>query len=113
MPMNPRRKQILIRESRDLVFRVCSGGGAFLGLVYALHHWTTQPADCNGKSAALARCTSHVLGTGVLAFLVPVFAGVIAGAIVGALLASRIRSRAPRIRRHRSRGTSRSAPVIG
>jgi hypothetical protein len=41
--MNPRRKQVLIRETRDLVFRVCSGGGAFLGLVYALRHWSTQP----------------------------------------------------------------------
>jgi hypothetical protein len=33
--MSPRRKHVLIRESRDLVFRVCSGAGGFVGLVYA------------------------------------------------------------------------------
>jgi hypothetical protein len=95
MVLSPRRKQILMRESRDLVFRVCSGGGALLGLVYALHHWDTKPTDCHGGSEALSRCASHTLGAGVLTFLLPVFAGAIAGAIVGALLASRIRSRRP------------------
>jgi hypothetical protein len=96
MALSPSRKQILIRESRDLVFRVSSGAGGFLGLVYALHHWDTRPLDCSGKAAEFSRCVDHSLASGVLTFLLPVFGGVIAGAIVGALLASRIRSRQPR-----------------
>jgi hypothetical protein len=101
MPMSPRRKQVLIRELRDVTFRVCSGGGALLGLVYALHHWNTQPAACHGGVQELSRCTSHTLGAGVIVFLAPVFVGAIAGMMVGALVASRIRSRQPRAARAR------------
>ena len=111
--MNIRRKQALIREVRDLVFRVCSGGGAFLGLVYALHHRTSQPAKCKGGSEALAGCASHTLSAGIVSFLVPVFVGAIAGALVGALLASRIRSRPHRAARSGPpRSSSRPPPLV-
>ena len=54
------------------MFRVCSSGGALLGLVYALHHWNAKPADCKGGSdEVLSRCASHTLGAGVISFLVP------------------------------------------
>jgi hypothetical protein len=102
MPMSPRRKQALARELRDLVFRACSAGGALLGLVYALHHWSTRPRDCNGGSDALAGCASHTLAAGIVAFLVPVFVG----AVVGAAVASRIRVRARSHGRWQARGSS-------
>src|SRR5438045_937370 len=95
MPMAHKRKEVLIRESRDLVVRACSGGGALVGLLYAVHHWNTQPATCRGGAQQLSRCANHTLAAGVISSLIPVFVGAIAGAIVGALLASRIRSRAP------------------
>jgi hypothetical protein len=93
MPMSPKRKRVLIRESRDLVFRVCSGAGAFVGLLWSLHHWNTRPPECQFTTAAFSRCMDHTLVGSVVAFLVPVVIGMIAGAIVGALLASTIRSR--------------------
>jgi hypothetical protein len=110
--MSPRRKQVIVRELRDLVFRACSAGGGFLGLVYALHHWNSRPADCKGGADALAGCASHTLTSGVTAFLVPVFIGVIAGALVGALLASRIRSRRSTGASRRSRGSFAPAPLV-
>ena len=112
--MSPRRKPVLVREARDLVFRVCSGGGVFLGLVYALHHWRAQPADCKGGSDALAGCASHTLSAGIISFLVPVFVGAIVGALIGVLLATRIRSRPERAARSGSpHGSSRTVPPVG
>ena len=111
--MSPGRKQVLLHELRDVLFRACSAGGALLGLVYALHHWNSRPAECKGGSDALAGCASHTLSSGVISFLLPVFVAAIAGALIGALLARRIGSRSPRTPRSRAaRRSSRSAPLV-
>lgn len=91
-----------------MVFRVCSGGGAFLGLMWALKHTDTRPspphacrphAIAHGQTAAhaAAQCLGSSLASEVLAWLVPVLVGGGVGAVVGLLLASMIRlGRAPR-----------------
>src|SRR3954454_7391441 len=109
--LSHRRKRVIVRETRDLVLRVCGGGGAFLGLLYAVHHWNTRPAHCQGGGEALSRCASHTLTAGILTFLAPVFVGGIAGTLIGALIASQIRVRrakgpVPAAPRRTGRGSS-------
>jgi hypothetical protein len=111
--MSPKRKQVLMRELRDLVFRACGAGGGVLGLLYGLHHWNSQPAECKGGSDGLAGCASHTLSAGIVSFLVPFFIGAIVGAVLGALLASQIRSRPQRVSRsRRAHNSPRSAPLV-
>jgi len=122
MALSQRRKQVLIRESRDIVFRACSAGGGLLGLSYAVHHWNTKAAECHGGTEVLSRCVSHAVGAGVIAFLIPVFIGVIAGALVGGAAVQQdpvtqpqaaCRRRSWRARRRPPPWSSRTAKGVG
>jgi hypothetical protein len=84
------------------VFRVCSGGGAFIGLMWALKHINTHPrasAACqphvtiHGHVAthAFAQCLGSSLVSGIFAWITPVLVGAGVGALVGLLLVSMIR----------------------
>ncbi len=90
-----------------MVLRLGSGGGAFVGLMWALRHTNTQTrahAACrprvqpNGHlvTHAFAGCLGSSLASEILAWITPVLVGATVGALVGALLASTIRlGRAP------------------
>jgi hypothetical protein len=103
-----RQRRVIGHELRDLVFRVCSGGGAFLGLMWALertstHHSPPQacrpPTTIHGHVAmrALGQCLGSSVTSEVLAWLSPVLVGGGVGALVGLVLASMIRlGRAPK-----------------
>lgn len=102
MALSHRQHRAIGRELRDLVFRVCSGGGAFMGLMWALKHTNTRPrasAACqphvttHGHVAthAFAQCLGSGLVSGILAWITPVLVGAGVGALVGLLLASMIR----------------------
>jgi len=109
-----RQRRVVGRELRDLVFRVCSGGGAFIGLMWALKHTNTHPSRsqvCRPHitthehvlTHAFAQCVGSSLASEILAWLTPVLVGGGVGAIIGFLLASMIRlGRKPsgKIRQH-------------
>jgi hypothetical protein len=100
--LSRRQRRTIGRELRDLVFRVCSGGGAFIGLMWALKHTNTNSrasTACKPHGAihghvathAFAQCVGSSLASGILAWIIPVLVGAGVGAVVGLLLASSIR----------------------
>ena len=103
-----RQRRVIGHELRDLVFRVCSGGGAFLGLMWALKHNSTHPSSpqacrphitthAHVATHAFAQCLGSSLASEVLAWLTPVLVSGGVGALIGLLLASMIRlGRAPK-----------------
>jgi hypothetical protein len=102
-----RQRRVVGRELRDLVFRVCSGGGAFLGLMWALKHTDTHPSSsqvCRPQitthehvlTHAFAQCVGSSLASEILAWLTPVLVGGGVGAVIGFLLASMFASGANR-----------------
>jgi hypothetical protein len=85
-----------------VAFRVCSGGGAFIGLVWALKHANTHPRasaacqphitiDGHVATHAFTHCLGSSLVSGILAYITPVLVGAVVGALAGLLLASMIR----------------------
>lgn len=101
MAISRRQRRVIGRELRDLVFRVCSGGGAFIGLMWALKHTNADPRPsqvCKPHIGVHGRVATHAfgqcLGSGmaseILAWIVPVLVGAGVGAGIGFLLASMI-----------------------
>jgi len=101
MAISQRQRRMLGSELRDLVFRVCSGGGAFAGLMWALKHTTATPrhlAVCKPQIGAHERLATHAFGqclgssltSDILAWILPVLVGAGLGAGVGFLLASMV-----------------------
>lgn len=97
-----RQRRVIGRELRDLVFRVGSGGGAFVGLMWAVRHTNTHlraSAACRPRikthghvaTHAFAQCLGSSLASEILAWITPVLVGAAVGALVGLLLASMIR----------------------
>lgn len=102
MAFSYRQRRVMGRELRNLAFRAGSGGGAFLGLMWALKHTNTHPrvsAACRPRvktdghvaTHAFTQCLGSSLASEVLAWIGPVLAGAVAGALLGLLLASMIR----------------------
>jgi hypothetical protein len=102
MAFSYRQRRVMGRELRNLAFRAGSGGGAFLGLMWALKHTNTHPrasAACRPRikahghvvTHAFAQCLGSSLASEALAWIGPVLVGAVAGALVGVLLASMIR----------------------
>lgn len=110
MAISQRQRRVIGGELRDVIFRVCSGGGAFLGLRYALKHADTKPRTsqiCKPHIGAHGHLATHAFGqclgssvaSEVLAWMAPVLIGAGLGAGVGFLLASMVRvGRRPPVR---------------
>jgi len=98
-----RQRRSLGRELRDLVFRLCSGGGLLLGLIWGLHHYNAKPehvAACDPSRLAhhharavglFGHWISNGLESGMLRILVPSGIGLGVGVLVGVFAASLIR----------------------
>jgi hypothetical protein len=97
MAQGHRQRRSIGRELRDLVFRVCTVGGGFLGLLYALGHYraatgpdtTVQCRGHVGRAHTTAGCIHAISSTftsDALALILPVFIGLLLGACVGYLI---------------------------
>lgn len=89
---------MLGRELRDLAFRGCTLAGGFIGGLWALHHQYVSPKHAcqppiRGHRTALVgtQCVTNDLSHAILAWVIPVAAGVLIGALVGLALAMLIR----------------------
>jgi hypothetical protein len=82
------------------VFRICSGSGAFIGLMWALKHTNTKPRPSHvckphigvrghGATQAFGQCLGSGVVSEILALITPVLVGAGVGAGIG-LLASTI-----------------------
>ncbi len=102
MAVSHRQRRVIGGELRDLVFRVCSGGGAFLGLTWSLKHTNTHSSLSHAcrphgiphghvATHAFTQCLGSSLSSEILAWLGPVLVGAVVGAVIGFLLASMIR----------------------
>jgi len=96
--MTARRKRALGRELRDVIFRVCSATGVFLGLLWDLHnHQSAQrpsSAGCREHGAHVGRvghCIGDELSSALASWLIPIGIGLLIGVLVGVVLASTIR----------------------
>lgn len=97
-----RRRRLVGRELRDLVFRLGSGGGAFVGLMWAVRHTSSHArvgtacrpgvkANAHLATHAFAHCLGSSVASAILAWIIPVLVGAMVGAVVGVLLASMVR----------------------
>lgn len=98
------RQRRASRELRDFVFRLCTGGGGFVGLYWALQHYQAAtrhatPDQCRGHTdrthQLIAGCIHAISGTvtsDILALLLPILIGLLVGAFVGFLIALPIRA---------------------
>lgn len=103
MVLSQRQRRRLGRELRDVVFRLCSGGGLLLGLLWGVRHDSGKLAHVSAcDTSRLAHHDSHVAGmfghcisnglvSGMLPILVPSGMGLAVGVLVGVLVASLIR----------------------
>lgn len=101
MSLTARQKRAFGRELRDTLFRLCSAGGLFVGLLWDIHnHLSVQRpsrATCSVHGvghAAISRighCIGNELTGIVVSWLIPIGVGLLLGALVGALLATTIR----------------------
>jgi hypothetical protein len=84
------------------VFRLCSGGGLLLGLLWGVRHYRTKPAHVGAcdtsrlshhahPAEVFGHCISNGLVSGMLRILIPCGVGLLLGALAGLMLASLIR----------------------
>jgi hypothetical protein len=90
-------------ELRDAVFRLCSGGGLLLGLLWGVNHYNRKPAHvsaCDTSRLAhhhghvagvFGHCISNGLVSGMLPVLIPSGIGLGVGVLADVVLASLIR----------------------
>jgi hypothetical protein len=101
--LSQRQRRKLGAELRDVVFRLCSGGGLLLGLLWGTRHDSGKPkhvAACDTSRLAhhhthvagvFGHCISNGLVSGMLPILIPCGIGLGVGVLVGVLAASLIR----------------------
>jgi len=93
--LDPRRRRRLGRDLRDAIFRLCTAAGGFLAILWDVHHRARQAnvsraGACHSHHAAgkaamtsLGHCVNEALSRVVVAWTVPVVAGVALGASAG------------------------------
>lgn len=97
MALSSRQRRLIGRELRDIVFRLCTAGGGFVGLIWGLHHPSkpqrVNPAQCSAHAAhPVAQCMHSIDIAGPIgAVLIPFCIGLLVGALVGLLVVSMIR----------------------
>jgi hypothetical protein len=89
MAMSVKRKRVLRRELRDVVFRLSAAGGLFLGFLWALERPSPhEAASCAGDAAErIGECVGDSILSGLLPYVLGMGVGIMVGGIVGAVLA--------------------------
>jgi hypothetical protein len=88
--MSSTTKERLLAAGRDLTFRLCTGGGLSLGLLWGLNNWSTAPSPPKPRTCTTPTCISdgfsHTLVSSIWSVLGPALIGAGIGMAVAALI---------------------------
>ena len=87
--MSRRKREMVLAELRDLVFKLCVAGGATIGLLAGLDGAPERAPKCKRDDACVGESLVSVLER----ILTPVLIGALIGMLVGVLLAQLLRTR--------------------